>query len=134
MAITAFQSIKIGSIEIRLHTNISIFPSVNILCDEYLDGLSKAEIGQILLHSCIYAINGNGAIYCGLLFLKCIGNVGEGSIFFFILPSLYQRSLKFPISLTNLERQFWFSPFLPPSRADSELFADIKYRKERFLC
>ena len=54
VAITAFQSTKIGSIEIRLHANISIFPSVNILCDEYLDGLSKAEIGQILLHSCIY--------------------------------------------------------------------------------
>ena len=100
VAITAFQSTKIGSIEIRLHTNISIFPSVNILCDEYLDGLSKAEIGQILLHSCIYAIN--GAIYCGLLFLKRIGNVGEGTIFFWILPSVCQRSSKFPISLTNL--------------------------------
>ena len=70
VAITAFQSTKIGSIEIRLHPYISIFPSVNILCDEYLDGLSKAEIGQILLHFCIYAIN--GAIYCGLLFLKHI--------------------------------------------------------------
>ena len=58
MAIPAFQSTKIGSIEIRLHTNIIIFPSVNILCDKYLDGLSKAEIGQILLHSCIYTING----------------------------------------------------------------------------
>ena len=74
--------------------------SVKILCDEYLDGLSKAEIGQILLHSCIYAIN--GAIYCGLLFLKRIGNVGEGTIFFWILPSVCQRSLKFPIGLTNL--------------------------------
>ena len=80
MAITAFQSTKIGSIIIRLHTNISIFPSVNILCDEYLDGLSKAEIGQILLHSCIYAIN--WAIYCSLLFPKRFGNVGEGTIFF----------------------------------------------------
>ena len=79
MAITAFQSTKIGSIEIRLHTYISIFPSVNILCGEYLDGLSKAEIGQILLHFCIYAIN--GAIYCGLLFLKHIGNVGRNYIF-----------------------------------------------------
>ena len=67
MAITAFQSIKIGSIEIRLHMNISIFPSVNLLCDEYLDGLSKAEIGQILVRSCIYPIN--GTIYCGQLFL-----------------------------------------------------------------
>ena len=126
MAITAFQSTKIGRNEIRLHTNISIFPSVNILCDEYfLDGLSKAEIGQILLHSCIYGIN--GAIYCGLLFLKRIGNVGEGTIFFFILPSVCQRSSKFPISLTNLATVL-VSPFLPPSRADSELFADIKYR------
>ena len=67
MAIPAFQSIKIGSIEIRLHMNISIFTSVNLLCDEYLDGLSKAEIGQILVRYCIYPIN--GTIYCGLLFL-----------------------------------------------------------------
>ena len=44
MAITAFQSTKIGSIELRLHTNISIFPSVNIPCDEYLDCLSKLKL------------------------------------------------------------------------------------------
>ena len=39
MAITAFQSTRIRSIEIRLQTNISFFPSVNILCGEYLDWL-----------------------------------------------------------------------------------------------
>ena len=65
VAITAFQSTKIGSIEIR------IFPSVNILCDEYLDGLSKAEIGQILLHSCIYAINGARRSVVSKMYWKC---------------------------------------------------------------
>ena len=78
----------------------------------------KAEIYQILLHSCIALKMDN---LLRLLFLKRIGNIGEGTLFLWILPSVSQPSTKFPISLANFA-QFWFLPFVPPSRTDSELF------------
>ena len=40
-AINVFKPTKIGNIELRLHTNTSVFPSVKIIC--ILDALSKAK-------------------------------------------------------------------------------------------
>ena len=51
MAITAFQSTKIGSIEIRFYTNISIFPFVNILCGRGLSVIFSPEVFDIWDHN-----------------------------------------------------------------------------------